>query len=253
MEFIKCDRDGELLIVTMDRGKANALNPPMIEELIGAIQQGADSGDVRGVVLASDKPKFFSSGFDVGEVFQFEREKMGQFFGRFIQCRQNMFNLPKPLIAAVGGHAFAGGAVLALACYGRVMAAGDFGFALNEVNLGVVVPAWFIQLAAHAVGTRNARGLVVEGKTISPTQALAIGLADEVAPPEMLLERAKARVRELAAKPPQAFSAAKKVFEETTGKHSMCDDSRWLDQFLDHWFSPEAMRCKQALTESMRR
>ena len=156
MEFTRVDRDGELLIITLARGKANPLNAAMVEELITAF--GAASGDdVRAVVFASDRPKFFSSGFDVVEVFAYDRDRMKEFFSRFIDLYEAMLHLPKPVVAAVSGHAFAGGAVLALACDSRVMAEGEFGFALNEVNLGIVVPPGFIRMAVAAVGEKNAR------------------------------------------------------------------------------------------------
>ena len=119
----------------MARGKANALNAPMVDELHGRRRAGARA-DVRGLVLASDRPKFFSGGFDVKEVFQYGREKMTSYFGSFMDLYEDLFRLPKPVVAAISGHSVAGGAVLALACDARVMAEGPFRFALNEVNLG---------------------------------------------------------------------------------------------------------------------
>jgi 3,2-trans-enoyl-CoA isomerase len=252
MEFIKSDRDGGLLILTLARGKANPLNETMIEELITAFQAASDN-DVRGVVLASDRPKFFSSGFDVGEVFQYERDRMTKFFGRFIDLYESILHLPKPVVASVRGHAFAGGAVLALACDARVMADGEFGFALYEVNLGIVVPSSFVRMAIAAVGVKNAREVILEGKTLTPAGALEMGLADEVVRPEAVLERAKVRARELAGKPPLAFGAVKQLFLEATGHSAASSDHSTLSQFIEHWFSPEAMERKQALTQSLRR
>lgn len=252
MEFKKVDRDGELLIITLARGKANPLNAAMVEELITAFGAAA-SNDVRGVVLASDRPKFFSSGFDVGEVFQYDRETMTAFFGRFIDLYESILHLPKPVVASVSGHAFAGGAVLALACDARVMADGEFGFALNEVNLGIVVPPGFVRMAIAAVGIKNAREVILEGKTLTPARALEMGLADEVVRPEAVLERAIARARELASKPPLAFGAVKQLFLEATGHSAAFSDHFTISQFIEHWFSPEAMERKQALTQSLRR
>ena len=250
MEFIKSDRDGELLIVTLARGKANPLNDAMIEELITALH-AASGNDVRGVVLASDRPRFFSSGFDVGEVFQYDRGRMAEFFGRFIDLYESILHLPKPVVASVSGHAYAAGAVLALACDARVMADGEFGFALNEVNLGIVVPSGFVRMAIAAVGVKNAREILLEGKTLTPARALEMGLADAVVKPEAVLEKAIARARELAGKPPLAFGAVKQLFLEASGLS--VSGRLTLSQFIEHWFSPEAMERKQALIQSMRR
>lgn len=252
MEFVTVDRDEELLIITLARGKANPLNAAMVEELTEAMSM-ADAGDVRGVVLSSDRPKFFSSGFDVGEVFQYDRVRMTGFFSRFIDLYEGILLLPKPVVAAVSGHAFAGGAVLALACDARVMAEGEFGFALNEVNLGVVVPPGFVRMAIAAVGVTNAREVILEGKTLSPERALEMGLADAVVKPEAVLERAVARARELAAKPPLAFGAVKQLFLEATGHSATFSDRLTLSEFIEHWFSPEAMERKQALVQAIKR
>src|SRR5215216_3736679 len=197
MEHIKTEINEGLLIIKMARGKANALNAAMVEELNQAIADAGNNTSVRGVVLASDRAKFFSAGFDVQEVFEYDRETMLEFFGRFIDLYEGMMGLPKPVIAAVNGHAFAGGAVLALASDWRVMAEGDFGFALNEINLGMALPPGMIRMAICAVGTRRARELVLEGRTLRPAEALETGLACELATTEAVIERARERALRL--------------------------------------------------------
>lgn len=253
MDHIKTEIDDGLLIVTMSRGKANALNSPMVDELQAAIEDARSNGGVRGVVLASDRAKFFSGGFDVMEVFQYEREAMTNFFGRFIDLYEGILRLPKPVVAAINGHVFAGGAVLALACDARLMAEGQFGFALNEVNLGLALPPGMIRMAISAVGISRARELVLEGKTLTSAEAYQLGLVSELAIPEAVRERAVAQARKMADKPPLTFGAIKDSFNQVTGLLSTSSDRQYLAQFIEHWFSPESMRYKQALIESLRR
>lgn len=253
MEHIKIESDEGLLIVRMSRGKANALNSAMVEELSAAIEQAGASESIRGVVLASDRAKFFSGGFDVMEVFGYDRETMTEFFGRFIDLYEGMLRLAKPVVAAVSGHAFAGGAVLALASDARVMAEGEFGFALNEINIGLALPPGMIRMAAVAVGTVKARELVLEGKTFTPAYALEVGLAKELAAPETVLERAIHRARELAGKPPLTYGAIKRSFNEVTGLPQATSDRQALDNFIEHWFSPESTAHRQSLIDSLRR
>jgi enoyl-CoA hydratase/carnithine racemase len=133
------------------------------------------------------------------------------------------------------------------------MAEGEFGFALNEVNLGIVVPSGFVRMTVAAVGTRNAREIILEGKTITPARALEMGLVDAVAKPEAVLERAVSRARELAGKPPGAFGAVKQLFLEASGLSADSSDHSTLSQFADHWFSPEATERKRALVQSIKR
>ncbi|HKP88296.1 MAG TPA: enoyl-CoA hydratase/isomerase family protein [Blastocatellia bacterium] len=252
MDHIKSESNEDLLIVTMSRGKANALNSAMVDELSAAIKEAAGNEAVRGVVLASDRARFFSGGFDVTEVFEYDRETMTDFFGRFIDLYEGMLRLPKPIVAAVSGHAFAGGAVLALACDNRVMAEGEFGFALNEINVGLALPRGMVRMAISAVGVSKARLLVLEGKTLKPAEALVCGLASELARPEAVLELATEQARKLAEKPPLTFAAIKRSFNEVTGLLPASSDRQYLGEFIDHWFSPESKRHRQALIESLR-
>ncbi len=251
MPSIRTENTDGLLIVTMSRAPANALNAAMVDELSSALQQARDY-DVRGVVLASDRPKFFSAGFDVKEVFQYDRERMTSYFGAFMDLYETLFRLPKPVVGAVSGHAVAGGAVLALACDVRVMAEGAFRFALNEVNLGIVLPPGILRMALDAIGPRHARELFLGGETLTPARALGIGLASELAQPEDVLPRAIARARGLAEKPAAAFGAIKRNLIELSGHGAVGGDRRHLGQFIDMWFSPEAQQRRQALLDSLR-
>src|SRR5207302_2040923 len=129
------------------------------------------------------------------------------FFGAFTELYHAMLDLPKPLGAAIEGHAMAGGAILALSCDLRVMGAGEYGFALNEINLGLVLSQGILQMAVAAMGAGAARELFLEGATIGPPRALEIGLVSEVVPAGNALGRAEERVRDLMEKPPIAFAA----------------------------------------------
>jgi len=253
MEFIRSERLGRIQVMTLSRGKANAIHGGLVEELDAAVAAAAADDAVRGLVLASDRPKFFSGGFDAGEVFAYDRQGMDRFFGRFLELYERLFRLPKPVGAALSGHAYAGGAVLALTADVRLMAEGEFGFALNEVNLGLAFPEGIIRMAIAAVGLGRATELLLAGRTLSPEQAGAIGLAHEVVPQERLLERTLARVEELADKPPLTFAAIKRALRAEVGYGESFSDRHGLDRFLDHWFSPEAQERKEALRQSLRR
>jgi enoyl-CoA hydratase/carnithine racemase len=253
MAFIRSERDGALAVVTMTCGKANALHAAMLAELYAAVADAVQDQAVRGVVLASGCPKFFSSGFDITEVFHYDRAAMKPFFDQFIDLYELIFHSPKPVVAAVSGHAFAGGAVLAIACDLRVMADGPFGFAFNEINFGVALPVGMTRMLIEAVGVRGAHELLLYGDAIAPAQALAMGLAKELAAPEAVLERALAQARILAEKPAGAFRAIKLGLREAAGHPAASSDHQTLDRFLDLWFSPEAEERKHALIESLRR
>jgi enoyl-CoA hydratase/carnithine racemase len=187
----------------------------------------------------------------VKEVFQYDRETMTSYFGSFMDLYEDLFRLPKPVVAALSGHAVAGGAVLALACDVRVMAEGPFRFALNEVNLGVVLPPGIVRMAVDAIGARYARELFLGGEALSPTRALEIGLVSELAPPEQVRERAVAVARYLAEKPAGAFGAIKRTLIEVSGHAAAGADRQDLTRFIDQWFSPESERRRRELIEKL--
>ncbi|HEY7547715.1 MAG TPA: enoyl-CoA hydratase/isomerase family protein [Blastocatellia bacterium] len=251
MEFIRHEKKDNLSIITLSRARSNAINGALLVELAQAVNHAADDESVRGVVLASDQPRFFSGGFDVNEVFAYDRERMRDFFGRFIDVYEKLHRLPKPVVAAVGGHAFAGGAFLVLTADLRIFAEGDFGFALNEINFAVVLPPGMVRMAIDALGLRHARDLLFYGSPISPAEALKIGLAKEAVATEAVLERAIHHARALAEKPAAAFAAVKRSFLEATGHAA--SDREGLEPFLDHWFSSDCIDGRQKIIESLRK
>ena len=252
MPLLEANLTGGLLAIRMARPKANALNSALVEELRHAFAAAATDPEVRGVVLGSAVPGIFSAGFDAREIFPFGAAEIRSFFGRFLELTHAMMDLPKPVVAAIEGHAMAGGAILALGCDSRVMAEGEYGFALNEINLGLVVSMGLLQMAVAAVGAGAARELILEGAAISPRRAHAVGLAAELAPPGQACARAEARARELMEKPPQAFAAVKRLFRDAlvpaAGKELEC-----LDTFVEHWTSAESIERRDRLAASFRR
>ena len=168
MGFIQTERDGHVLVSRLAHGKANTLNTELLEELHSLVQDVAENSDIRGMVLASDVPRFFSAGFDVGQVFRYDGKEMRSFFGKFIDVYQGLHRLPKGVVAAVTGHAYAGGAVLALACDWRVMTDGPSGFALNEVNVGISLPTGIARMVANLLGAGYSRQMLLMGDPVGP-------------------------------------------------------------------------------------
>jgi len=251
MEHIQSERSGNLSILTLSRGKANALNHALVEELCAAVAGAAADDSVRGLVLASDRPRFFSSGFDIREVFAYDRDGMAAFFGRFIDLYESLYGFPKPVVAALSGHTFAGGAILAIACDFRIMAEGDFGFALNEINLGLAVTPTIRHMLVNAVGLVHAREVLLFGEPLTPARAREIGLVRELAPADQVRDRATACARLLAAKPPAAYREIKRSIREFGRREDTPGDRATLSQFLNIWFSAEAQDARREVASKV--
>lgn len=249
MECIRVEREGSVQVVHLARGKANALTAPMVDEIVAAVEQAAEEPAIRALVLASDSPRVFCGGFDVGDVFAYDRERMTAFFGRFMTLFERIRTLPKPAVAALSGHAFAGGAILALACDVRIMA-DNATIAVNEVDLGVVLPVRMIRAMAATGHPDLMRSMLLGGEVVSSTRALAGGVANETVPAVDVLAVALTRARVLGDKPPHAFAAHKRALDPI-GPITAEEAARGLEAVIDVWFGAEATTRRQALIEKL--
>ena len=242
-------KDG-IAVLTMARGKVNALNQEMVDEMIHALEEASQAQSIQALVLASNRPGFFSAGFDIKEVFLYDRPRMTAHLRSYGALIHKLHHFPRPVIAAINGHNFAGGAILALACDFRVMAEGEFGFAVNEIKVGVVIPPAIFKLCADVVGARNAHHMILTGDPVLSARALEIGLVDELAPAEEVLERARQLALRVSKNPPATFAAVKAVIREATG-HSAEHGGFALAPPVEPWFTPEAEARKKAMLEQM--
>jgi enoyl-CoA hydratase/carnithine racemase len=246
---VRISAEGALLVITLDRPKANALNAAMVEELHAAIDRTSDPG-VRGVVFTSSSHKVFCAGFDVVEVFAYDRAALRHFFGRFSTLFERIRQLPKPVVAAMSGHTYAGGAILSLACDVRVMADGAC-FALNEIDLGVVLPARLIRAMIQNSRRDVMRSLLLGGEAVNASRALACGLITELAPAIDVLPVALTRARHLAEKPSVAFAAHKQALDTLGPPLSEGEVDAELTRLVDIWFGDEATARRRALIEKL--
>lgn len=245
MSLVEIDRRDGVAIIRMSRPKSNALNREMVGEIDAALREIETDTTVRAIVLTSDCPDFFSAGFDVNDVFAYDRAEMRAFWLDFSNLYLKLHGFPIPVVGALPGHTFAGGIILAFACDVRIMLAGRYGLAVSGINLGVPLPESAMRLAALAVGIGHARHLFQTGETITPKRAKNIGLVTSLhETPGELLNEAERRARELGAKAPNAYRNIRNMFDDLSGGIPNTVDEAEADRFIDHWFSPEAEKYK---------
>ncbi len=207
------DEHEGVAIVGLNRPrKRNALDAAMLHELGGALTASEGSERVRVILLRGEGPDF-CAGADLAEM-----EKMAgsadplenlHDAGRLGELLIRMRRLRKPIVAAVHGHALAGGAGLATAC-DLVVAAEDAVFGYPEVRIGFV-PAMVMALLRRAVGEKRAFELVSTGEPISADRAVAIGLANRVLAADGFRDAALAFAADLARRPSSALELNKRL------------------------------------------
>jgi enoyl-CoA hydratase len=179
---------------------------------------------------------------------------MERFLDAFETMFQRVFSFPLPLVAAVNGHALAGGCILAMACDVRVMADGPFQIGVNEVQLGIPFPPAVFEIARHATPAQARSAVLAQGKRFSPAEAHRIGLVQRLAGEGGALAEAAEEARSFATAGPDAVRAVKAdLVSRVLGKLAQSAPTRAArtQRFLDAWFGPEAQARIGALREEL--
>jgi enoyl-CoA hydratase len=193
--FAREDADG-IALIRFDRPPVNAIDLAVTEEL-GPLAAALARTPPKAVVLTGAGAAF-SAGLDLKTVPAYGADQRKALVLSINRMVRQLYGLPCPVVAAINGHAMAGGLVLALACDLRIAAEGAAKLALSEVNVGVPFPLGPLLVVNDTVAGATRRDLALLGRVYNPAAALAAGLVDEVVPAERLVSRARERARELA-------------------------------------------------------
>lgn len=199
-------------IVTINRPQMlNALNTEVYSELHQMFTEIEHDPEIRVVIITGAGERAFAAGVDILEM----KDKNSVDIGRFITIARwagdSIYNLSKPVIAAINGYAFGGGHELALDCDLRI-ASEKAQFGQQEINVGVVPGGGAIPRLTHLVGMARAKEIVYTGDVIDAQSAFQMGLVNKVVPPDKLMEEAKALAGKLLSKSSVTLSYAKKAF-----------------------------------------
>lgn len=189
MNLIKVTVKEKIALITLDKGKTNAINLAMVTELKDIFQSIEKDDNVSGVILTGHGD-YFSAGLDLVELFDYSEDQLKSFWEQYFSLIYILASFKKPLISAVNGHAPSAGTILCLCSDYRVMVEGTYSIGLNEIALGIIVPDSFFQLYTSCIGRGKANRYLLEGRTMQPAEALAIGLVDEVVDKDVLINTA---------------------------------------------------------------
>jgi enoyl-CoA hydratase len=205
----RCVDDGQMLItedrddvavLRIEHGRVGALDVELLNALTEAV-----TGSDRAVVITGSGSSF-SAGVDLRRILNGGRPYTEELLAALSRTFRVVFDHPRPTVAAVNGHAIAGGCVLALACDLRLMSGGRIG--LTELAVGVPFPTTALEIVRHALGSRAGQ-VLLGAQTETRERALALGMVGELTEPGELLPRALALATELAARSPESYRLAK--------------------------------------------
>jgi enoyl-CoA hydratase len=190
-ELVDVRRDGAIARVVMRRKGNNAIAEDLMQELAAAFDELGREAAVRAVVLASDYEKYFSVGADLTSLAGVDREAPDAVdqIALFMRRMNHHFNAiercPKPVIAAINGHALGGGSELTLCCDFRIMVEdGRSRIGQTESSLGIIPGAGGTQRLPRLIGKARATRYLIESTRLSAREAEAVGWVDQAVAPE---------------------------------------------------------------------
>lgn len=195
-------------VITMNDGKANAVNPAMLEALNAALDK-ADA-EAQAVVLTG-LPGKFSAGFDLKFFQSAGPEASAALVNGGGALAHRLYGFPKPVVAAANGHAIAMGCFILQACDVRIAAAGDFKIGANETAIDMVLPVFALELLHARVRPDRLTEAAVIGRLYDPEGAREVGYVDEVVGPDALAETAMKTAAALARLPARGYAGNKQA------------------------------------------
>ena len=236
MDFIKTQNNNGIVSLIIERGKVNAINDQVVEQMHNTLIDLEKKSETKAVII-SGQGKFFSFGFDIPEFLSYSKQKFTDYLIKFTDLYTYMFLYPKPIIAAINGHAVAGGCMLASACDKRVMVSGKAKISLNEISFGSSVFAGSTEMMRFCVGSKNTEEILYSGKMYSAEEAKVLGLIDEITSENELMNVATTIALELSGKSAPAFADIKLLLRRSVADEMRSKELDSIKRFVDIWYS----------------
>ncbi len=197
--LVEIENQRSVRILKMNN-RENRFNPEFLESFNQALDRVEDDRSARALVLCGTHEKYFSNGLDIQWIATAGPEKFMPHALAYCRMIHRVFTFPKPTVAAINGHAFAGGMFLAQTTDWRIMRQDRGWCCIPEIDLGFPMPLGHIALLSYSAGSRMAERVCLTGERLSADQALKTGFVDELSSIEDLLTRAVEKARLLGSK-----------------------------------------------------
>ena len=219
--MVKTEIKNEVALITFDDGKVNVLNEQSLGQLKAAL---LECQEARALVLAG-AGKCFSAGLDLKRLPTLDKDELLALLEQFSEVLQLLLRFPCPVVAAVNGHAIAGGAVITLCCDVAIGAENDLKIGLSEVAVGMPLPSLVIELARNRLSPKKLTEAVLFGKLYDWKEAQEVGYLHQAVPAESLTELSLSVAEQLKSLPREAYSLTKQALwsklPQTLGAEAM--------------------------------
>jgi len=246
---IRLDQVGQIAVLRIDRPPANAIDLELADEFATALE-GVENNDSIAALVVTGAGSCFSAGLDLKAVPTYDRAQQQAMVMQVNCLFGGLYRLPLPTIAAVNGHAIAGGVILLLACDYRIGAEGDYKIGLAEARVGVPFPVAAMAIVQSELSNSVGRKMVLTARNWNPQKALSMGVVDELQPPEQLLPRSIEMAQEMATLPRTVYGRIKRDLKRTALER--IDDAirNRNEPMLESWLNAET---RAASAEALKR
>ena len=245
--MIEREDRGEIALLRLARGRGNALNGEFSEAICQTLDE-VESSSQRAVVLTAEG-SIFSAGVDLEALMQGGATYLQKFLPTMLRMFLKLFDYPKPVVAAINGHAIAGGCILGLTCDYRLMACGPGKIGLTETPVGVPFPPAVLEIVRLSVPPEFHREVIYLGASYGVEEGVKRGMVDELVEPEQLLTRALEVAERFAAVPPESFRLTKKCYRQPALDRAASVGARFDDEIVKTWCLPETHVAIQAFVD----
>ncbi|UIR55686.1 enoyl-CoA hydratase/isomerase family protein [Sphingobacterium sp. SRCM116780] len=251
MQHIQVKTEDRIANVFLDRGKSNAMDTVLLEELKSTIQTLKSDQVIEGVIIHG-KEGFFSAGLDLITLYDYNEQEIKDFWELFLNTTQELASFPKPLVSAISGHSPAGGCVIALCCDYRIMAEGEFIIGLNEIPVGLIVPDSIFQLYSFWLGKANAYRFLLEGKLLKPQEALQVGLIDEVVAANAIQTAALRKIKSVTQFNKETWQTCKLNFRKELLEKLAVNQTDTIEKILTQWWKPSTRSILKTIIDNLK-
>ena len=236
--YVRLERDGPVAVVRLDRPPVNALELELATQGAKVIDDLAAS-DARAVVLTGTG-SCFSAGLDLRLVPTYGAEQQRALVAAANRFLTSLYSFSRPVVAAVNGHAIAGGFVLLITSDYRIGPRGEFKIGMTEARAGIPFPAAALEIVRAQLPPPAARVLTLVARNVDPERARGYGALDELEPPERVLPRAMDVARDLAGIPAAAYASIKNQLRGALTARLEDMIARGTDPMLSSWLGSES-------------
>ena len=249
MNFLDVSVESGVSIARMSKDVTNAIDLELVRGLSQYLNEAKDDERISGLVLTSANEKFFSIGFDIPNLIGLERDDFMEFYRAFNRLCIDLYAFPKPTVAAITGHAVAGGCIIATCCDYRFIAEGKKLMGLNEIKLGVPLPYPADCILRQITDDRSVRKLVDTGDFFPPEETSRMGLVDEVMPIGRVLPASVEKVKAIASSSLRAYGVIKRYRTEKVCMQIQKDLVESEAEFVEMWYSDEVRHALKIAVE----